>query len=197
MAAPIVSSDASQSDHVGGENVARSTETSDTSRRTKAPSTRSDLLNIKSGDICMESLLIKRSRPYKMGPSSVLNRVKSFLPELERANQQLDARLEKGSTPEDLDIENVDECSGPIIEMNLALCEREDGSSDDDDDDSDADSESDDSEDECHLHHNSAEINPQTLKLPGSRKSKSGRTLIQEMEGSKSNSTSDCQQERT
>ena len=47
---------------------------------------------------------------------AVLDRVKSFLPQMEEANKQLDEKIAEGSTL-DLDIENVDDCEGPIIEM--------------------------------------------------------------------------------
>lgn len=50
-------------------------------------------------------------------PSSVLDRVKAFLPSMQQANEQLAQAL--ATQPETLDIENVDEGT-PHIEMDLA-----------------------------------------------------------------------------
>ncbi|XP_041379668.1 uncharacterized protein C12orf45 homolog [Gigantopelta aegis] len=83
---------------------------------------------------------------FRVPRSSVLGQVKNFLPQMEAANQSLN-ELVKTVPRDQLDIENVDGCSGPIIEMNLALIETNDSCSDEDFSDSSSDSDSDDSDD--------------------------------------------------
>ncbi|CAO3592787.1 unnamed protein product [Absidia cylindrospora] len=84
-------------------------------------------------------------KTFKINPTMtvILSRVQSFLPQLQAANQQLDA-----VDPSKLDIENVDEDSEQYIEMNLGLgvydtkpttTTSDDGDDDDDSDDNDAD----------------------------------------------------------
>ncbi|ORZ19504.1 hypothetical protein BCR42DRAFT_409901 [Absidia repens] len=82
-------------------------------------------------------------KTFKINPNNdILSRVQSFLPQLQAANQQLDA-----VDPAKLDIENVDEDSEQYIEMNLGLgvydtkpttTTSDDGDDDNDSDDNDA-----------------------------------------------------------
>jgi hypothetical protein len=48
--------------------------------------------------------------------NEVLEKVKAFLPQIHQANQQLEEALKEGRSPEDFNIEVVDE-SKPYIEM--------------------------------------------------------------------------------
>ncbi|XP_035677284.1 uncharacterized protein LOC118416302 [Branchiostoma floridae] len=88
-------------------------------------------------DPCPSSLLLQKSssRPrgpletFRPQPSAVLNSVKRFLPQLSAANQQLQM-----AAPGQLDIQNLEDCDGPVIEMDLALiptCEDSSSSSSD------------------------------------------------------------------
>lgn len=69
---------------------------------------------------------------FRVGTSSVLNRVKSFLPELINANEELSKITEAERC--ELDIENTDDTE-KVIEMNISLVNNELLVSDDDDDD--------------------------------------------------------------
>ncbi|XP_076363426.1 uncharacterized protein LOC143253435 isoform X2 [Tachypleus tridentatus] len=52
--------------------------------------------------------------------SNVLNQVKNFLPKMETSQMEL-----KSKTKEEVDIENVNSCDGPVIEMTLAVFEND------------------------------------------------------------------------
>merc|ERR1711928_34443 len=83
---------------------------------------------------------ISSSKPktFKTPTSSVLDRVRNFLPELASANQQLsDISPEE---KENLNIENVDN-DAKVIEMNISMVDPDLLLSDCDDADSDSDSE--------------------------------------------------------
>ncbi|XP_054751196.2 NOP protein chaperone 1-like [Lytechinus pictus] len=138
-----------------------------------------------------ESLLIQKNKPFKVGPSSVLDRVKSFLPQMEVANKQLEERIADGKTV-DLDIENVDNCEGPIIEMNLALCARDENSDEEESEEDESDS---DADIQVELEHTKSKNEDESLlklKIPGrGKKPKDGRTLIEMMPGESTN-TKDC-----
>ncbi|XP_030829217.1 uncharacterized protein C12orf45 homolog [Strongylocentrotus purpuratus] len=144
-----------------------------------------ELLNIGEKNI-QDSLLIKKSKPFKMGPSSVLGRVKSFLPQMEVANKQLEEKIADGAM-EDLDIENVDDCEGPIIEMNLALCAHDENSDDEEEEESEEDESDSDEDNRVGLQCDKSDLGDATLselKLPGKgKKPKDGRTLIEVMPG--------------
>lgn len=77
-------------------------------------------------------------KTHRLHPNSVLDRVKGFLPHMKQANDDLQEAIEdRGQT--EFDIENVEHVDD-VIEMNLAVVERDEDSSDDcssDDDKSD------------------------------------------------------------
>ncbi|KAL6069195.1 NET domain-containing protein [Balamuthia mandrillaris] len=75
----------------------------------------------------------------KPPPSSVLSRVKSFLPQLQQANETLKQEMEIKPAAE-FDIENVDE-SQPYIEMNLTIPEFKDDETNAEEREQDEDSE--------------------------------------------------------
>jgi len=82
------------------------------------------------------------SKIFKVEPSSVLKRVKDFLPKMKEADEALEKELHVKCASE-LDIENVED-SAPYIEMSLALIETEEdenkGSSEESDDNENVDS---------------------------------------------------------
>ncbi|KAK3600639.1 hypothetical protein CHS0354_031551 [Potamilus streckersoni] len=61
-------------------------------------------------------------RTFRASPSSVLTQVKQFLPKMDTANRDLEEIL-KTQPASSVDIENLEDCKGPIIEMNVALVE--------------------------------------------------------------------------
>ncbi|XP_078000973.1 uncharacterized protein LOC144453530 [Glandiceps talaboti] len=97
-----------------------------------------DLLNVGSSNF-ESKLLLKQKKTYKASPSSVLQSVKDFLPMMASANRNLQDQLEH-SAREEFDIENVENHTGPLIEMDLAIFQ-ENSDSDDSDSDFDLDSE--------------------------------------------------------
>ena len=52
--------------------------------------------------------------------TSALERARSFLPQLVAANSELEKKIK--DDPESCNIENVDDCTGPIIEMVHIVC---------------------------------------------------------------------------
>lgn len=66
---------------------------------------------------------------FKIEPSSVLSRVKGFLPKMKEAEEMLEKEIAAKSTS-GLDIENIAD-GAPYIEMNLALVEAQESSADD------------------------------------------------------------------
>lgn len=70
-------------------------------------------------------------------PSSVLSRVKDFLPIMKEAELALEQELQVKS-PTELDIESIDD-DGPFIEMNLALVETQSDSSEESSEENDED----------------------------------------------------------
>ncbi|XP_013419554.1 uncharacterized protein LOC106180183 [Lingula anatina] len=96
-------------------------------------STSKDLLHIGGSNPDFLVISKKSAQPVKNGlktyrtePSSVLSRVKSFLPKMEEAQLQIQEILK--SNPEKLDIEHIDDAEAQVIEMNLALVEQEESS---------------------------------------------------------------------
>ncbi|XP_078677307.1 uncharacterized protein LOC144913976 [Branchiostoma floridae x Branchiostoma belcheri] len=90
----------------------------------KVPRHSTELLQIGTGSH-PSSLLLQKKSSQKVGgsletfrpqPSAVLSSVKRFLPQLSAANKQL-----LTAAPGQLDIQNVEDCEGPVIEMDLAL----------------------------------------------------------------------------
>ncbi|CAH1266397.1 C12orf45 [Branchiostoma lanceolatum] len=84
----------------------------------------SELLQIGT-ESCPSSLLLQKKsstrtrgslETFRPPPSAVLSSVKRFLPQLSAANEQLQM-----AAPGQLDIQNVEHCDGPVIEMDLAL----------------------------------------------------------------------------
>lgn len=124
-----------------------------------------ELLNV--GRKVEDPLLITREKPFKLPPPSALSRVRSFLPQLQKANEDLEARISSGKQ-EDWNIENVAN-EEPFIEMNLALFEDNNSTSDNEmlhvhnssSSSSDSDSDSD-----------IGEVTEDNIKLPNQKKGK-------------------------
>lgn len=76
----------------------------------------------------------KRPEIARLPQSSVVNRLKSFLPDMAAANAKLDQQVQL--SPEAFNIENVCESDPRVIEMNIAVFERDDDSSASSDEDS-------------------------------------------------------------
>ncbi|XP_070557929.1 NOP protein chaperone 1-like [Ptychodera flava] len=134
-----------------------------------------ELLNVGRNAFEAKFLLNPR-KTFKPGPSSVLQSVKDFLPVLSTANHELEKKMENIPRSE-FDIENVDNFSGPVIEMDLALFKEDSDQSDSDyelDSDenhkSNDDISSDDSDDEIVLP--CGEVTEKSLKLPKTQKNK-------------------------
>ncbi|GAB6029174.1 hypothetical protein CHUAL_004949 [Chamberlinius hualienensis] len=80
---------------------------------------------------------------FRLENSSVLDKVKGFLPEIKQANCEVEKAIENG---DDVDIENIDEnYDGKLIEMDFALFPNGDDSSEDECDNHLASSSDDDS----------------------------------------------------
>lgn len=110
-------------------------------------------------------------KTFRFNESSVLTKVKQFLPEMAEENAKLQAVLD--SNPEKLNIENTDDYDGPIIEMDLALMATNDYSSSSIED-TDADSESSSTCPTDHLH----EMN---IKMPNKHKNTKAKCVIEEL----------------
>jgi len=133
----------------------------------KSPNTSRELLDIKGSnaerkDLAVYSLLqdkTKRKPTFKMQPSTKLQLVKQFLPQLKQDNDRIFQEIDSFPINKSkFDIENIDNTDGPLIEMDLLPYEEPD-----------SDSESSLSD--------SAETK---IKIPGSPKIKSG--LVQEVQ---------------
>lgn len=83
-------------------------------------------------------LAANNRKTFSVGPpSDILSRVQAFLPQLQKANEELET-----ADPKSLDIENVEEEDGQYIEMNLGLGvyeEKKPGQSDSEDEEDDSD----------------------------------------------------------
>ncbi|XP_038068873.1 uncharacterized protein LOC119738190 [Patiria miniata] len=132
-----------------------------------------------------DPLLIRKKKPYRMPPSSVLGQVKSFLPKMQEANSQLEERL-KTAAPEDLDIENITDCENEVIEMNLAVFAEDDNSSSDDDDNDDYDSDIQDGSSDEALP-SCGEVTAANIKLPNNTSCRPKRTIIEDLSRVKDN----------
>ncbi|XP_078091281.1 NOP protein chaperone 1 [Mustelus asterias] len=67
----------------------------------------------------------RKSVPPQIGKvprSSVLDKLQNFLPQIAKANEELRRQMET-SEPDRFDIENVADCRGKVIEMNVSLFE--------------------------------------------------------------------------
>ncbi|XP_002740554.1 uncharacterized protein LOC100372848 [Saccoglossus kowalevskii] len=145
-----------------------------------------ELLNIEC-NLLESKLLLKKKKTYRPEPSSVLQSVKDFLPAMADANKVLEKTLVE--TPhKDVDIENIQNFDGPIIEMNLALFERDSGSDEDSElDSSDEEGEmgkspsntSDDDDDDDSVLLQAKQITETNLKLTRTRQKK---PVIEEIE---------------
>merc|ERR550534_359627 len=80
----------------------------------------------------------KARRTYKVDSSSILDRVKNFIPEIACANEHL-SKI-SAEEKENLNIENVDDDDTNVIEMNINMVDPDLLLSDDDEDDSDSSS---------------------------------------------------------
>ncbi|XP_072328061.1 NOP protein chaperone 1 [Scyliorhinus torazame] len=58
----------------------------------------------------------------KLPRSSVMDKLQNFLPQLAKANEELRRQMET-SEPGRFDIENIEDCRGRVIEMNVSLFE--------------------------------------------------------------------------
>ncbi|XP_071816216.1 uncharacterized protein [Apostichopus japonicus] len=94
-----------------------------------ATSTSDELLNV--GKKFTDPLLVTREKPTRLPPPAALSRAKFFLPQLQKANEDLEAIINSGKN-DDVDIEKISQ-DGQFIEMNLTLLN--DNSDDDDEDD--------------------------------------------------------------
>ncbi|XP_071961226.1 uncharacterized protein [Antedon mediterranea] len=86
-------------------------------------------LNINDSNMAY-SLLIDSKRPSRLPPSSVLSKVKSFLPAMKAANEDLILSMKEGTGG----LELPDDYDGPAIQMDLtqfALSSSDDSSDDD------------------------------------------------------------------
>lgn len=91
-----------------------------------------------------QSVVIKSKedfKTFKPSPSSILGQVRNFLPQIDKANKDLEKKVQSGLAA-DIDIENTDDCEGPVIELNLALFDQNNCSIDDYSSDSSSDSDS-------------------------------------------------------
>ncbi|XP_060699274.1 uncharacterized protein C12orf45 homolog [Hemiscyllium ocellatum] len=94
------------------------------------PNRSKELLRTESGPGFGQSLVVDPARSRRSTPpqivrverSSLVDRVQSFLPKMANANQELLKQMEI-SKPGQFDIENIDDCSDNIIEMNVSLFE--------------------------------------------------------------------------
>lgn len=134
----------------------------------------SDLLALERTDNAnhLESVLDLKKKPdkremktFKLPPSSILSQVKSFLPQMKMANQELQNR-----PAEEIDIEHVSEDQDRVIEMNIAVVEQSSDFSKDNDSEHSSDSDSDNSDaDEClmgKVTENNLRINKRTKHKP-------------------------------
>ncbi|XP_069048995.1 NOP protein chaperone 1 [Lepisosteus oculatus] len=129
-----------------------------------------ELLSCGRGGALQDKLLLKpRSsksggtlQTVKVPRSNVLDRLQCFLPQMAQANEKLRQQME--SSPANLfDIENIEESSDKVIEMDVALVELSDSGSEPEEDSSDEEGSESESEGET-------EITEDTLRLPGSQR---------------------------
>ena len=141
-----------------------------------SPQSSADLLTVGERPAGVEALLLlnKKATPPSAGPeqrstfriptSSVLDRVRDFLPRMRDAQTTLQERV--ASEGADAVCIEADDSTRPHIELNLGLCELESGSEpEDSDSDSDSEEAASDADDAA------APVGPVTaanLRLPGS-----------------------------
>ncbi|CAM1323124.1 Uncharacterised protein g8297 [Pycnogonum litorale] len=104
-----------------------------------------DSQELKRGYLVVSKMLREQHGPpsFKMEKSSVLKEIKDFLPKMKEANVDLQKKLQHEDESKNLDIENVNDTDGPIIEMNLAVVQNDDDSTNDETSDNDTESSSD------------------------------------------------------
>ncbi|XP_069085111.1 NOP protein chaperone 1 [Pleurodeles waltl] len=127
-----------------------------------------ELLCVGGGDIqnklLINSKLIKKnaSSPIAAVPrSSLLGRVQDFLPKMAQANQKL--QNEMATAPVNhFDIENIDDASADIIEMNVAVVELSGSEDSDAEEESSSEETGSESEDDWAI----GEVTVDNIKLP-------------------------------
>nr|XP_057934066.1 uncharacterized protein C12orf45 homolog [Doryrhamphus excisus] len=130
-----------------------------------------DLLSWGNGGGLAEKLLLKPVTALKterLPPSSVMERLQSFLPQIAEANQKLKQQME-GSPAAHFDIENVEEAE-KVIEMDVALVELSDSEGEEDASESDEDSDEE------------SGLTEQNLKLPRHNRGNKDKINIQVVE---------------
>ncbi|KAI0224398.1 hypothetical protein LSAT2_024562 [Lamellibrachia satsuma] len=127
--------------------------------------TSKDLLQLKGNDNMLLVVGQKKKMPeslktFQVPPSSVLQQARCFLPQLASANAALQEKLMTIPAAQ-LDIENIDDCHGDIIEMNFAVVENEDSDSCDSSSVSDSDCEDSDEDHPLFLDH----LTPENINI--------------------------------
>ena len=116
-----------------------------------------DLLHIHPGTLSKTLLIcnqptkasLRTKQTYRMQKSSVLDRVKMFIPEIASANDKISVICDEEK--EKLNIENIDD-DGKVIEMNVTLVDNELIISDDDESSDESSNESEISDVNVHAH---------------------------------------------
>ncbi|XP_014673947.1 PREDICTED: uncharacterized protein C12orf45-like [Priapulus caudatus] len=109
--------------------------------RTSNELTDEELATVPRKDLMLPQNKAKLDRPretFRTQRSSLLTKVKDFLPQMAQAQRH----LEKVDNPHQLDIENLNGYDGPVIEMDIGLFNYS-GESDSESSDSDSDADSD------------------------------------------------------
>ncbi|KAL5011277.1 hypothetical protein ScPMuIL_009828 [Solemya velum] len=96
----------------------------------------SDLLGVTGKNFSIETakkLVVNGKKDFgtfKPPPSSIVGKVRDFLPQIDKANKDLEKKVQSGLAA-DINIENTDNCEGPVIVMNLALFDHNSCTADD------------------------------------------------------------------
>ncbi|XP_073694715.1 NOP protein chaperone 1 [Garra rufa] len=143
-----------------------------------------DLLTCGNGKGIHEKLLLNSKsaslQTERVPRSGVLNRLQSFLPQIEQANDTLRQQMEEAPAGF-FDIESVEDAE-KVIEMDVALVELEDSDSSEEDDSSPSTSSSSSSSSSTEEDSSDEEeqtVTTKTLKLPGDRKRKANIQVIE------------------
>ncbi|KAK1167174.1 hypothetical protein AOXY_G11851 [Acipenser oxyrinchus oxyrinchus] len=148
-----------------------------------------ELLSVGNGGGIHDKLLLNSKRSSKNGTapqtvkvprSSVLDRLQSFLPQMAQANERLKLQMEESPAGQ-FDIENIEDNSEKIIEMDVALVELDD-SDDSETEESESEDESSRSEEdeEEEEEYGGSDMREDQLKLPGSRVKRTGKIEVLE-----------------
>uniref|UniRef100_A0A8C4RE95 NOP protein chaperone 1 n=1 Tax=Erpetoichthys calabaricus TaxID=27687 RepID=A0A8C4RE95_ERPCA len=148
--------------------------------RAQRPNNSKELLYIKPDRGIQDKLLITPKHSSKDGASlktekitrsNVLDRLQNFLPQMAQANEKLKTEMKKAPAGQ-FNIENIDDSSERIIEMDVALVELSDSECDDTEDSSSEDESSElDSEEEGNL------------RIPGNQKKKAKIEVMDNVNG--------------